>query len=481
MCLYINKNAFLCIFLLILKKKTSTSFDVNVSPSVSGSHSSLNESAGRGAIHVNIPINHSGIKDKAYQLSGINAPSAGLISSLQNKLSEVIIPIPNFGKKAPDRILLFHWGLNQFSDGAIMLNEETAKCIVSSFVSQANLIKWDIEHASVRKLPLEEQKSYAASSVEVDQVGIWLNTEWTPKGRELVESGGYMYFSPSILGEIRENIMYPVRILSNSLTNDPKLKNLKPLLMSMNAESIITDQKSPSEALLTKIRPLREVRHAVSSLMSSVQSCMGFYGNSALPHPGIKPLSDQIVSVLPEWLESIAEMIEQLDPEGETMEEKKEEMAAYSQSAPVEEKISATEMPDTGDGKVSSLLSLCQKLTGKTDIDEMMGSLLALSHNQGAYKQQVKTVEKSKVALMVEMGIKEGKIPPHERQLFESMSEKTVSAHLSMAVGTYPELAQDVTLSEADQLKMLKSQQSAQYSQYSKEVDSDWEKILKRQ
>ncbi len=429
---------------------------------------------------MNIPINHFGIKDKAYQLSDIPAPTAGLISSLQNKLSEVIIPIPNFGKKAPDRILLFHWGLNQFSDGAIMLNEETAKCIVSSFVSRANLIKWDIDHASVRKLPLEEQKSYAASSVEVDQVGIWLNTEWTPKGRELVESGGYMYFSPSILGEMRDNIMYPIRIVSNSLTNDPKLKNLKPLLMSMNAESIVTDQKSPSEALLTKIRPLREVRHAVSSLMSSVQSCMGFYGNSALPHPGIKPLSDQIVSVLPEWLESIAEMIEQLDPEGETMEEKKEEMAAYSQSIPLEE-AAVVEPSVQGEEKLSSLLSLCQKLTGKTDIDEMMGSLLALSHNQGAYKQQVKTVEKSKVALMVDMGIKEGKIPPHERQLFESMSEKTVSAHLSMAVGTYPDLAQDVTLSEADQLKMSKSQQSAQYSQYSKEVDSDWERILKRQ
>lgn len=453
---------------------------MNVSPSVFGSHSSLNESAGRRTTHVGTPINHFGIKDKAYQLSDIPAPTAGLISSLQNKLSEVIIPIPHFGKKAPDRILLFHWGLNQFSDGAIMLNEETAKCIVSSFVSQANLIKWDIDHASVRKLPLEEQKSYAASSVEVDQVGIWLNTEWTPKGRELVESGGYMYFSPSILGEMRDNIMYPIRIVSNSLTNDPKLKNLKPLLMSMNAESIVTDQKSPSEALLTKIRPLREVRHAVSSLMSSVQSCMGFYGNSALPHPGIKPLSDQIVSVLPEWLESIAEMIEQLDPEGETMEEKKEEMAAYSQSIPLEE-AAVVEPSVQGEEKLSSLLSLCQKLTGKTDIDEMMGSLLALSHNQGAYKQQVKTVEKSKVALMVDMGIKEGKIPPHERQLFESMSEKTVSAHLSMAVGTYPDLAQDVTLSEADQLKMSKSQQSAQYSQYSKEVDSDWERILKRQ
>lgn len=453
---------------------------MNVSPSVFGSHSSLNESAGRRTTHVNIPINHFGIKDKAYQLSDIPAPTAGLISSLQNKLSEVIIPIPNFGKKAPDRILLFHWGLNQFSEGAIMLNEETAKSIVSSFVSQSNLIKWDIDHASARELPLEEQKSYAASSVEVDQVGIWLNTKWTPKGRELVESGGYMYFSPHVWGVKKDNIMYPTRIVSNSLTNDPKLKNLKPLLMSMNAESIVTDQKSPSEALLTKIRPLREVRHAVSSLMSSVQSCMGFYGNSALPHPGIKPLSDQIVSVLPEWLESIAEMIEQLDPEGETMEEKKEEMAAYSQSIPLEE-AAVVEPSVQGEEKLSSLLSLCQKLTGKTDIDEMMGSLLALSHNQGAYKQQVKTVEKSKVALMVDMGIKEGKIPPHERQLFESMSEKTVSAHLSMAVGTYPDLAQDVTLSEADQLKMSKSQQSAQYSQYSKEVDSDWERILKRQ
>lgn len=454
---------------------------MNASPSVSCSHSSLNERTDGATTHVNIPINHFGVKNKAYQLSDIHAPTAGLISSLQNKLSEVTIPIPHFGKKAPDRILLFHWGLNQFSEGSIMLNEETAKSIVSSFVSQANLIKWDIDHASARELPLEEQKSYAASSVEVDQVGIWLNTKWTPKGRELVESGGYMYFSPHVWGIKKDDIMYPTRIVSNSLTNDPKLKNLKPLLMSMNAESIVTDQKSPSEALLTKIRPLREVRHAVSSLMSSVQSCMGFYGNSALPHPGIKPLSDQIVSVLPEWLESIAEMIEQLDPEGETMEEKKEEMAAYSQSIPLEEAAAPVEPSAQEEGKLSSLLSLCQKLTGKTDIDEMMGSLLALSHNQGAYKQQVKTVEKSKVALMVDMGIKEGKIPPHERQLFESMSEKTVSAHLSMAVGTYPELAQDVTLSEADQLKMLKSQQSAQYSQYSKEVDSDWEKILKRQ
>ena len=134
------------------KKNKSKCLFVNQSSSAFDSNSQKNGIAERDAIH-------DGVSTKRYVMNMPNVDKSEPIRELQNKLTEITIHKPKFGKQAPDRILMFHWGLNECIEGAVMLNEETAQSIVSSFVSQGNLIKWDMEHASVRKLPLEEQRS----------------------------------------------------------------------------------------------------------------------------------------------------------------------------------------------------------------------------------------------------------------------------------------------------------------------------------
>ena len=152
--------------------------------------------------------------------------------------------------------------------------------------------------------------------------------------------------------------------------------------------------------------------------------------------------------------------------------ETKPQVASYSED--VRATDSSNEKAEELDA-VYSLKDLCAKLTGKTDLDEIKGALLAMSYNQSAYRDQVKTVEKSKVALMVDMGIKEGKIPAHERQMFEGMSEKTVAAHLSMAISKPSAFIQDVSLSKEDE--SLISMSKGQKIDIEK-VNKDWERIL---
>lgn len=397
------------------------------------------------------------------------------VTALQNKLLSVRIPFPNFGKSAPEKILVFRWGKNALDGGEVVLDATTASEMVDYFISQGNLIPWDIDHANSRNGSVEEKRSYAFSSMDIDEEGLWLKTAWTDAGKHLVESGGYSYFSPSVKGVVRGSVMYPSRLFHMTITNNPLLKKLQPLLMSKDLKTMADTIPVPNEQLLTKVRPLREMNHAVASLMSSVQSCMGFYGNSSLPHPGLKDLSENMISVIPGWLHSIGEMLEMLDPQGESMEaenETKPQVASYSED--VRATDSSNERAEELDA-VYSLKDLCAKLTGKTDLDEIKGALLAMSYNQSAYRDQVKTVEKSKVALMVDMGIKEGKIPAHERQMFEEMSEKTVAAHLSMAISKPSAFIQDVSLSKEDEslISMSKGQKIDM-----EKVNKDWERIL---
>ncbi len=340
------------------------------------------------------------------------------------------IQFPKLGSSPPKELLLLKWGLNDTQAGPVFLTENGAKEIMQRYLDRGIIKVVDIDHGSINpKAPIEERGAIAHSKLELKpETGIWAINQWTEDGDKLVRSGKYTYFSPTVK---QTDAGEAIEILSWAITNYPRTRNIKPLLLSETGKSMNDMVKIPSETLMTKIRPLRFLKDTTSELMSAVQGCIRSYNEGP-----INELSQHILSALPEWIGKMGTLIEEMDPEGET--EMKDEFAEKKEEIKSEEiKMDAK---DTSVSKketqmnYSELYDFCKTLTGKDDVDEIQGYLRAQKANVHAMKEQVVTSEREQVAQMVKQGIKEGLIPPSEKEEYLKCSKKEITVFLSNAM-----------------------------------------------
>ena len=145
-------------------------------------------------------------------------------------------------------------------------------------------------------------------------------------------------------------------------------------------------------------------------------------------------ISKQITTVIPEWLEKIAEILEMEDPNGET-----EMQAELSEDIKkTEDNMTDLKKEETEEkleqNRFSELYEFAKQITGKTDIDEIKGVIRARTQNQKFLEDRLSEVEKNEVMLLVENGVRDGLIPPLEKDIFFNLSKKEVVSHLSHAV-----------------------------------------------
>ena len=346
------------------------------------------------------------------------------------------IKFPKLGAKAPDRVLLFKWGLNPTQEGPFFLTKESAKEIMDRFYEDGNVLPWDIDHSSENiDLPDEKRKAIGQFKLELDDQGIWAVNQWTDKAKELIESGGFSYFSPSFCSLNIGPGKIIKKIRAAAITNFPKMKQLDPFLMS-EAGNMIKDKMNtmPSEALLTKVRPIKDLMSSTSMLMSTAQSYMSNFDKGIYSNNSLMDISKQITTVIPEWLEKIAEILDMEDPNGETeMQAKLSEDIKKTEDNMTDLKKEETE-EKLEQNRFSELYEFAKQITGKTDIDEIKGVIRARTQNQKFLEDRLSEVEKNEVMLLVENGVRDGLIPPLEKDIFFNLSKKEVVSHLSHAV-----------------------------------------------
>jgi len=357
------------------------------------------------------------------------------------------IALPKLGKEPPSELCLLKWGLNPARPLPLFLTKESANDIIKKFQENGNTLPWDIDHSSVDStIPVSERDAIGCFNLQLRDDGIWaVDIQWTEQGDEKVRSGKFMYYSPSVQ-QIDIGIGHIVcEIKSAAITNYPRMKKLKPLLMSENQTPMTTMNMNllPDEELYSRVRPIKKMQQGASSLMNDVQAFMSSYNDTSNP---LMELSKMMSTSLPSWLEQLNMLIEQLDPDGLTemgmyadqkqgavMKEPVTQSASFSEAAksPVQEK---QEPSKEVTGNYSSLYETCKKMTGKSDVDEIIGTLLAQNQNQKSLSNELEVSHKNEIELMVTQGIKDGLIPAHEREDFIKLPKKAISMHLSMAM-----------------------------------------------
>lgn len=362
---------------------------------------------------------------------------------------------PVIGKKPPSRILAFRWGLNDTKKGPFYLTEESALSIIENFEKNKNPIVFDLEHLSLDEgAPLENKRALAyGPRLETDEVGLWISdVQYTEEGYSLVESGKWGFTSPVFL----PNLFNEIKSLTGmGFTNYPATRGARPLLLSTGDVMNEQMQVPMNNELITKVKPLRDMQSCLGSCLNVAQEAMNTHINSPVAMMARK-MSDS----LPEWITAIAELLEQMDPQGLSKPEREveapkmaeemmmptEQMSAKDPKEEVKEEEVKKEIKEE---KLSSPLSdvfeACKELTGETDPEKVKAKLMALKHNLSVTEQALSEAKSNEKVLLVDAAIAQGKIPPLEKEKFLKLSMDGIQTYLSAAKSKkdlFPEMTQ---------------------------------------
>ena len=350
--------------------------------------------------------------------------------------------MPRIGAELPTEVRVFSWGLNLTKHGPVYLTKEGANRIIEEYQKDGHALVFDKDHLMLNPFAsAEDRETQGHYKLSLREDGLWLtDIRWVPDAEKKIRDGKLIYFSPYILKTERTNII--TKLVNTALTNLPVMKGIRPLLPS----ALSYTGNSMDETLRTKVQPLKQMLSAGGLLMNACQMAVG--GSYDAP---MKDLAQKINTILPDWIEAAAKLLEELDPEGQILPKETKEMkmsvaaADVSQEAaptpaPVQEPVSETpsELSSVAEAPSESsamdkLYALCKELTGKEDVDEIRGILRAMKHNQKVVEEQLSMADKKIVAVTVDKAVTSGLIRPGEKQEFLSMSHKELDAYLLSA------------------------------------------------
>lgn len=338
--------------------------------------------------------------------------------------------MPKIGKEPPKEILLFQWGLNRTTKGPVYLTKEGAKEVIAAYEDDGRVLSFDLEHSTFNKdVRVSEKKACGYFRLSVKDDGLWAtDIEWVPTVKEEVKRGEWGWFSPAVIRSAQGIIK---KVLNVALTNLPATKNVQPLLLSSER----TMDTMPSETLMTQVKPLKQMLESVGESLTAAQYAME-HGDGT-----IKEMAQKMSETLPDWVESLKKLLEEMDPEGLTSKEYSEDdfdkVQEKEKELEKEEEDLEKEEDKAVKGKkseLSQLHALCSEITGKKEIEEIRGRLRAMRQNEKVLLNQLSETKKSEVSLLVDIGIKEGKIPSAERSNFCALSAVEVKAYMESAM-----------------------------------------------
>lgn len=341
------------------------------------------------------------------------------------------IPMPKLGQKPPTEYLLYPYGATLTTKGTVYLTKESAKRVMDNFYKNGTVLTFNEEHLNlVGGTP-------GSFKLDLRDDGIWMSPiQWTPKYAQKITDGDYIYVSPEI--EINEKNEIE-KISKVALTNQPATKFLKPLLLSA---------RSPMDS---KIKMMQ-------SMLASMQDAMR-YGQTMLSE-GIMTENKELVTEQVEALaENCTKVMSQLEKMGvtatseEIKEEEKEllmdddesdaeEEAEYSDDDEASEEYSEKDKETmetdvkkpkkTESKKFSSDESLkkIMDIVGSTDPDEAVGIILAMKTKESKIEKKLLELSKTEKEILVEKAIQDKKIAPSQKALYLSQSKATIEAAL---------------------------------------------------
>jgi phage I-like protein len=197
------------------------------------------------------------------------------------------LPIPESGD-APTEFRIWKWGENKTLKGTVVLDEASAKAVVSAFRDHGVELAIDYEHQTFNAEDNGKEAPAAGwFTPEVRDDGLWATAvRWTDRAAGYLKSREYRYFSPTALldGKTRK----PVRLMPMALTNWPATKDIEPLVARADETPTENTMKTVLVALGLKAEAdeaeafaaankLREFERAILSLAGkdSVQDAIG--------------------------------------------------------------------------------------------------------------------------------------------------------------------------------------------------------------
>lgn len=129
---------------------------------------------------------------------------------------------------APEWIQLIPGGAVQSAKGDFICDPEAMATVIAAFGSLGRRMVIDYEHQT-----LTGEEAPAAGwldQLEARDDGLYGHVEWTERGRSYVASKEYGYLSPVIW--VRESDRRVIELHSVALTNDPAIRNMRPLVNS---------------------------------------------------------------------------------------------------------------------------------------------------------------------------------------------------------------------------------------------------------
>ena len=289
--------------------------------------------------------------------------------SLQTPLSE---------GTPPTELRLFRAGANATEKGTFFFEEKDAVRVMANYERRGTKCFFDWNHASLSKNPVdpkESSKSAGWFELEVRKGELWaVRINWTPAALSAFEAKEICYTSPAFSTDSKNHV---ADFINCALTNLPASHDIPMLVAASQGDTMAAETAEDTSNDSKKI-----VEELKAELAKSKAECAKF-----------KKLSE--------------DFMKKKKADDEEDEEESEEL--------------------------SRIVAAARNATGKSDTDEVVGSLLALSASKNLVVEltaRIEAIETEKLSGRVDSLIASRKLLPSQRTWALGMGNKALSAYV---------------------------------------------------
>lgn len=350
----------------------------------------------------------------------------------------------------PTEFRIWPYGEIQTTKGKFSLSQANAQAIVESWAAWGNDMHFDYEHAAFDSDMLANGDAPAAGwfKLEARNDGLYATSiEWTEKAFNRIKAKELRYYSPAFLANDSGEI---VDILNCALTNNPATHDLDPLA----ASRVLANRGKGKEAGKpgNVARDNRTVTLANDMSFDTITRELNEAINEATGYNG------WVVEVFSEYAifrrgDDLYKVAYTLGPDGVTLTgdavevertytetEGGKTMKTLLLTMKLKENATEAEAVAVANRMVATEAQLIT-LTGAASADAAIGTINAwkASHDRLQEVEQKHAAEaaeadKKERAQLITTGMREGKIPPAQKDFWEGQTTERVKAYLTTAI-----------------------------------------------